>query len=140
MSEMERRAYVRHPIDAPVHIYPQYQLDVKMRDIGHGGVAFQSNVELSAGTLLIVVIPHLQPVFEETCTVCWSKPSGDGFEIGARFLDQDALFRVRLVEQVCHIEAYHQQALQDGRNLSLEQSAREWVAKYAAEFAQSEHA
>jgi len=38
--------------------------------------------------------------------VCWNKAEEDGFEIGVRFMEAEALFKARMVEQVCHIEDY----------------------------------
>jgi hypothetical protein len=40
-----------------------------------------------------------------------------------------------MVEQVCHIESYKQQILKsEGRKLSPEEAAVEWVSKFAANF------
>jgi hypothetical protein len=43
-------------------------------------------------------------------------------------------FRARMVEQICHIERYHRQQLSDGRFVSEEEAAIEWIAKYAGQF------
>jgi len=137
IKQDNRRSFIRHPVDVPIQIYPQLSpllTDVQMRDVGTGGIAFRSNVALDAGTLLIIAIPHVHPPFEETCMVCWSQPEADGFEVGVRFLDQEGLFKARLVEQVCYIENYRRQEISRGRELTIEESAREWVGKYAADF------
>ncbi|WP_167631614.1 PilZ domain-containing protein [Mariprofundus ferrooxydans] len=136
-TEEDRRSFIRHPVEMPIQVYPQASpllSDVQVRDVGNGGVAFHTNVALIPGTMLILAIPHVQPPFEETCTVCWSQPEADGFEIGVRFLDQQALFKARLVEQVCQIENYRRQEINRGRQLSPEEAASEWVGKYAVEF------
>jgi len=57
------------------------------------------------------------------------------FEIGIQFLDENDSFRVRMVEQICHIEQYKQEVFdKDGRQLSGEQAAVEWIQKYATDF------
>jgi hypothetical protein len=42
-----------------------------------------------------------------------------------------------MVEQICHIEHYKREvAEREGRELSGQQAAKEWIAKYAASFPQ----
>jgi len=44
-------------------------------------------------------------------------------------------FRQRMQEQLCHIEAYRQQVwVSEGRQLSRQQAAAEWIERYAAKF------
>ncbi|TLS65647.1 PilZ domain-containing protein [Mariprofundus erugo] len=133
----ERRSFIRHPVDVPIQIYPQLGpllSEVQMRDVGKGGLAFRTNVALDSGMLLTLVIPHVHPPFEETGVVCWCQPDGDSFEVGVRFVDQEVMFKARMVEQICYIEEYRRRENGRGRRLSLEESAREWVNKYAADF------
>ncbi|MDQ6993762.1 MAG: PilZ domain-containing protein [Mariprofundus sp.] len=137
MNDDERRTYIRHPVDVPVRIFPQQNasaMPVQMSDVGKGGIAFRTDSAMEKGTFLMVAIPHVLPPFEESCTVCWCEPQDDGFEIGIRFLDQQGMFKARMVEQVCYIEEYRRQQMDDGRELSLEESAREWIEKNAADF------
>jgi len=133
----ERRAFIRHPVDVPIHVFLQSEEALKylsMSDVGEGGVAFQTNVAFEDGTILRVNVPHVQPPFEAACVVCWRQVKDDGFEIGVKFLDEDSRFRARMVEQVCHIEGYRQKAIKEGRYLSAEESACEWISQYAADF------
>ena len=44
-----------------------------------------------------------------------------------------------MVEQICHIEQYKQDVFEkDGRRLSGEQAALEWIEKYATDFPELE--
>ncbi|MDY6992513.1 MAG: hypothetical protein SVR94_07890 [Pseudomonadota bacterium] len=43
-------------------------------------------------------------------------------------------FRSRMLEQVCQIEKYRQSLEQQGRTISIEEAAMEWISRYAAEF------
>ncbi len=55
--------------------------------------------------------------------------------MGVQFLDASDAFRVRMVEQVCAIEEYRrQQVEEEGRELSREEAAREWIATYGSRF------
>ena len=52
-----------------------------------------------------------------------------------QFLDQDDSFRARMVEQVCHIEHYKAEVREkEGRAISGEEAAQEWIRKYAKDF------
>ena len=59
----------------------------------------------------------------------------DDFELGVEFLNADDAFRARMVEQVCYIENYKLTVFrEEGRRLSLEEAAREWISKFASDF------
>ena len=50
------------------------------------------------------------------------------------------MFRARMVEQVCHIEQYRHEILKnEGRKLSSEAAALEWIQKYAPLFPGSDN-
>ena len=58
-------------------------------------------------------------------------------DVRLEFISKDTLFVARMVEQVCHIEQYKQDiAAKEGRILSGEEAAREWIERYAASFPQ----
>ncbi len=133
----ERRAFIRHPVDAPIQIKPQEDAaiqEISMSDIGEGGVAFNTNVIFEKGSALSIKIPHVQPPFEALCVVCWQIENGNEFEVGVRFVDEDSRFRARMVEQVCYIEDYRKKKKKEGYNLTSEEAANEWIDKYAAGF------
>ena len=54
--------------------------------------------------------------------------------IGIEFAAEAEAFRARMVEQICHIERYHRQQQAEGREVSEEQAAIEWIDRYAATF------
>ena len=133
------RSFIRHPSDIPI----EYQVDAEgsgpgrehLSDIGHGGLSFSSSRELAVGGPITIRISQLQPVFEVEGRVAWCRPEGDGFAIGVSFLQAGDRFRVRMVEQVCHIEHYKSEVLAtEGRVISGEQAAREWISRYAGSF------
>jgi len=133
----ERRQFIRHPVDVPIQIKPQSERvleHIAIADIGEGGIAFYTNVMFEKGCALRVAIPHIQPPFEALCVVCWQKECGNEFEVGVRFLDADSRFRARMIEQVCHIEDYRKKLLGEGRCLSSEEAAGEWITLFAADF------
>ena len=67
--------------------------------------------------------------------IIWCQKTTDHFVIGAKFLDKDDMFKARMVEQVCYIEHYKKEVLRkEGRSLSTEEAAQEWIKKYAKDF------
>lgn len=133
------RSFIRHPSDIPI----EYQTDAEisspgqehLHDIGHGGLSFSSSCELVVGTVITIRISRLQPVFEVEGQVAWCRPDGDGYTVGVSFLQAGDRFRVRMVEQVCHIEHYKSEVLAtEGRVITGEQAAREWISRYAGSF------
>ena len=132
------RNYLRHPSNVPI----DFQLEELvaegtdyLKNVSQGGLAFHSTVTLEPGTTIRIKIPLVSPVFQAIGKVTWCHPLQDAFEIGIQFLDDDDTFRARMVEQICHIEQYKQDVFKkDGRRLSGEQAALEWIEKYATDF------
>lgn len=137
MTRSERR-FLRHPADVPIHYSLREVVTHRsdyLRNIGEGGLCFTSRLEIQPGTRIHIEIPISEPVFEAEGIVVWCRPSGSTFEVGVRFEGVEARYGVRMVEQVCHIEHYRQQILsREGRELTSEQAALEWIQKYASRF------
>ena len=56
--------------------------------------------------------------------VAWCRKQPDDYLVGIAFIDEDTLFRARMVEQVCQIEHYrHQRELELGQALPIEAAA-----------------
>lgn len=132
------RSFIRHPSDIPI----DFQLEELvtegsefLKNVSRGGLAFHSRIQLEEGIVIRVMIPLTNPVFEALGQVSWCSPENEEFEIGIEFIEEDDVFRARMVEQICHIEHYKQEILEkDGRKLTGEQAAAEWISKYATSF------
>ena len=58
-----------------------------------------------------------------------------GYDTQVRFPSRDDAYRARIVEQICHIEAYRSEVReQEGRKLRMDRAAEEWIEKNAAHF------
>lgn len=132
------RCFIRHPSDIPI----DFQLEELvtegtdyLKNVSHGGLAFNAKMAINPGAIIRVKIPLVHPVFQAIGKVTWCHPQQNEFEIGIRFLDEGDSFRARMVEQICHIEQYKQESLdKEGRHLTGEQAAIEWIEKFATEF------
>lgn len=135
----QERHYIRHPTDIPIHwslgdfVPPGSEY---LRNISEGGLAFVSQREVPVGATIDINIPVRDPEVSIKGEVVWCRPGeGTHFEVGVRFLDAGQRFKMRMVEQVCHIEHFKKElAAQEGRSLSGEEAALEWIRRYAKDF------
>ncbi len=131
------RKFIRHPSDVPIEFSVQ---DVKLEkevltNISVGGVALRSGERVDVGRLIDVCIPSVRPVFRAAGRVAWCLKRQDYFDVGVQFVESEDAFRARMVEQICHIEQYKKEILEsEGRVLSGEEAALEWINKYASDF------
>jgi len=134
------RKYIRHPSDIPIEIDPQddhHLATQNLRDVSFGGLSFCSREAIELGKLIKVRIGFVSPPFETMAKVVWCKGGDNEFEIGMELMEEEAAFKTRMVEQVCHIEHYKRQVLKtEGRQLTGAEAAMEWISKYAASFPQ----
>jgi hypothetical protein len=132
-----RRRFIRHTVDVPLEIrtVADGPRRASVRNVSHGGISFLSDEEIPLGTIIDVRIPGVEPPFEARAKVVWSAPEGSGYCLGVAFLEADDAFRARMVEQVCSIERYREQVRErEGRDLSPEEAAQEWITRYADAF------
>jgi PilZ domain. len=132
------RHFIRHPTDIPIEVdsgEPAAQKPPRARNVSAGGLAIRSAGRLEPGRIVGVRISLLRPPFETNARVVWCVRRDEGYELGVEFLTLEDAFRARMVEQVCHIQTYKRKVLEaEGRALTDEDAAREWIDKHAADF------
>lgn len=131
------RVYRRHPSEFPVELRAPDEATPRLErlhDLSVGGLCCRSSSSLSPGDRVRIRIRIGLPGFEADGRVAWCRPHEDGYRVGVEFVSEEEALRARLVEQVLHMERYHRQLLAEGRKVSREEAALEWVAKYAAQF------
>ncbi len=132
------RNCIRHPSNIPIDFHLEELVsdgNEYLKNVSFGGLSFSSKHKLAAGTVIKIKIPLIKPAFEVVGRVSWCRAENNQFEVGVEFLDKDDMFRARMVEQICHIEQYKQEVLKkEGRKLSGEKAALEWIKKYASHF------
>ena len=137
------REFIRHPIDIPIKIIEsegedcesEDSLDQSLHDISIGGLRCLSDKPLAAGTEITIIIDLVDPVLEIPGIVIWCQANDASYELGIEYQGEKDVYRLRMVEQICHIEHYRKEVqTREGRNISSEEAAREWIARYAGEF------
>ncbi|RMF16024.1 MAG: PilZ domain-containing protein [Gammaproteobacteria bacterium] len=133
------RSFIRHPTDIPVRLAcaDAQGNEQSLQNVSCGGVCCVSDEPYASGALLNLSIRHVVPPFECTVRVVWCRPRPSGqYELGLEFLSEEDAYAARMVEQVCHIEHYRREvARQEGRALTPEEAAQEWIRKFAKTFA-----
>ena len=130
------RSFIRHPTDIPIEIRLGDQSCKRepLRNVSSGGLCFQHPEAAAIGSVIVVRIALTSPPFEACCRVAWCQADVGAWQVGVEFLDQDDLFRLRMVEQICHIEQYRTTTASLGRTLSSHEAAVEWIEQYAEAF------
>lgn len=108
----------------------------RLHDISLGGVACNSARAFRRGTIVELCIPLLGEQARFSGTVAWCRKQVGDYMIGIAFTDEENMFRMRMVEQICLIEQYRKQREEAvGHSLAPEAVAQEWIALHAADFA-----
>ena len=132
------REFVRHATGIPLEIIREGAASPSeqyLQNVSLGGLSCQYGEYLAVGTPVKVRITAIRPLFEVTGKVAWCRKIDDNYEIGVEYQGEKDLFRLRMVEQISHIEHYRKEVLEsEGRQLSGEEAAQEWIDKYASDF------
>jgi len=136
------RKFIRHPADVPIQVMLDWvedendeTVDQTITNVSLGGLAFMSQQPLEVLQRVRVCIPLLQQDNHLVGNVVWCEKSGKGYEVGIEFEKSRDVFRLRMIEQICHIEHYRKEVERlEGRALSAQEAAGEWISKYAGDF------
>lgn len=134
----ETRQFIRHPTDIPIAYSCGNRTGESkkpLKNINESGLCFGTRASIETGTPIRISIAVSKPPFKAKGEVVWCRPANGRYEVGVRFEDAATAFAVRMVEQICHIERYKTDVLRlQGRRLSTEEAADEWIRKYADDF------
>ncbi|MCG8324197.1 MAG: PilZ domain-containing protein, partial [Thiotrichales bacterium] len=104
-------------------------------NVSYGGLAVHFPEYIEEGTTIELLIDVIDPHFVIQGVVVWSRQTDQGYDLGIRFADDVDVFRMRMIEQICHIEHYRQEVeISENRRISSEEAAVEWIEKYAEDF------
>jgi len=127
----EKRRFIRHPLDHPLHFRllagEEGLRSCRGKDLSVGGIAFFCRQAPPRGTRIRLTIPLPERPFEEEGVVVRRRRVEQRWEVGVVFPDQRIWFRVRMVEQICRIEKYRREQALGGRALDFQAAALEWI-------------
>jgi len=147
--EQTNRQFIRHPSEVPIEysltqVPPCYTMDT-VSNVSQGGLSFHSKTYIEPKQWLHLYIPIDENYFEADAQVRWCRDnhlqnntghvSNKRYDVGVSFRNNKEAFSARMVEQICYIEEYKKRVEEkEGRYLSSDQAAAEWIAKYADDF------
>lgn len=109
--------------------------DQTITNVSLGGLAFVSAKPIKVLERVRICIPVLDRDNYLVGNVVWCEKSGSGYEIGVEFESSRDVYRLRMIEQICHIEHYRNEVARiEGRKLTAQEAAQEWIAKFAGDF------
>ena len=139
MLESSKRKYIRHPSDIPLKyalIDNPRQAAKATKNISFGGLSFSAHQALKVDSWLTISIDLYNNHFEMDAQVCWCHALNNAcYDVSVNFSDNLDAFSARMIEQLCYIECYKRQVLKnEGRKLTSDEAAKEWIEKFATEF------
>jgi PilZ domain len=142
MNTPAPRAYIRHPSKVDIQVTPlstREQLNLEINNISMGGLSFDSNVSFYKDTVVKLKIPSIKPVFKVNAIIRWCREQASeqesAYELGVEFLDTDDAFKVRMIEQACHISEYRKEKqAKIGKRISWNQASNEWIEQNGGSF------
>ncbi len=137
------RRFFRHPTDIPICVKTatlSKEEECDMKDLSEGGLSCFLYSPIEVGMIVDINITTIDPPYYGQGKVVWVKLCDDNcknprYEVGIKFTDNNEMFKVRMVQQICHIEQYKLRILEEeGRELDSNAAAQEWIQLYAADF------
>ena len=128
--------YIRHPTEIPVEICSLSPTHNHIQTQPHDGVgiSFICAYPWQRGMFIKIRLPMVKPTFEAIVEIVWIRKRQSYYEVGVTFLNEEDAFQGRMCEQMCRIEIYRQKQAGEGRKLSIDEAAMEWITHYAEQF------
>lgn len=129
--------FIHHPVGFPLE-YKRVWFggpgQGNSRETSDIGLIFESDEYIPAGATLEIHIPLRGELEQFRGKVVLVRQNGDAWEIGVWFPCRIDASRMRIVEQICHIEVYLQlKKHQEGPyNINRDRIAAEWISRHAA--------
>ena len=98
-------------------------------------MTFSANEYQKPGSIIEVTIPTRKETHQFLGKTVMVKETDNNFEIGIWLLNAEDSPKLRIVEQICHIELYlNDKRYKEGPFLSREKLTEEWISRYASSF------
>lgn len=131
------RHYFRHPAEIPIILHPigsSIDLIHFSHDLSEGGLSCDSHYYIDPGSHIEITVKIDIPAIKVIGHVIWCRENKKHYLLGIGFDNSEHAFTMRMVQQACQIECYRRKQRSDGRFISADQAAQEWITKYASDF------
>ena len=130
--------FIKHPKRFPLQFrrlrfWQSTKIDVDPES--NTGLTFSSKEYQKPGSIIEVTIPTRKEIHHFMGKVVMVKELDDYFEIGIWLINTEDAPKLRIVEQICHMELYlNDKRHKDGPFLSQEKLTEEWISRFASGF------
>ena len=133
------QGFIYHPSGFPIEWRYlrswQKTSSIEYHGEGHMGLCFEADQYIRPGSQLEITIPLRGEMQKFTGRVILVRNMGDRCEVGIWFNNKADVGRIRIVEQICHIEVYlKHKRHHEGPFVSPERVAQEWITRFASSF------
>jgi hypothetical protein len=137
-SHHHERKFISHPVEFPI----RYRRAECAHSAGNTllenpfvGLSFRGDEAVDCGNILDVTISVECEDHRFQGQVVWIRDLDKCYELGLCFVYEDDAFRVRNLEQICHIEIYRRMLCEiNGGAVDIDVAAREWIERFSAQF------
>ena len=132
------QGFIYHPTGYPIEcrrIWFETKATADDDQQGTIGLCFDSEKYIKPGITLEISITLRGETQKFRGKVVLVKSQGERYGIGLWLSSRADAARIRIVEQICHIEAYLQhKRYREGPFISRERVTEEWISRFAASF------
>lgn len=126
---------IQHPASISIKFELCNEENIPDRSDCYFQLDFDCTEQVNEGSGIRIYIYVRNKVYMFVGQVCGVKQGESGYKVSVKFPDYREEYKVRLIEQICHIEHYRTSALeQEGRKLTGQEAAEEWISKFARTF------
>lgn len=130
--------FIRHPSDFPIRCRRVLNWRRSAHigvDRGNLGVCFESPRFIASGNMVELSVRLRGETQRFRGKVVLVRDISFGYEIGVWMASMADTARMRIVEQICHIESYlNEKRERVGETVTRENAAQEWISKFAGTF------
>lgn len=130
--------FIKHPDRFPLNsrrLRFWERRKIEFADDSNIGLAFSSAQYQKPGSIIEMTIPLRKETHQFFGKVVMVKEEETGYEIGVWLLNIEDAPKLRIIEQICHIELYlNDKRYKDGPFLSKEKITEEWISRFAGRF------
>jgi hypothetical protein len=132
------QGFIKHPDRFPLNFrrlrfWERSKIDTTQTS--NIGLTFSCEEYQKPGSIIEVTIPTRKEVHRFLGKVVMVKESDESYDIGIWLLNIEDDPKLRIVEQICHIELYlNDKRYKEGPFLSREKLTEEWISRFASSF------
>lgn len=136
------RGTTRHntsiPVDLQINGKGAQLSSLRVANISAGGLGIYAPSAVATGTPVTLNFCDTWPDYVIRGDVAWCLDEPQGYHLGIEFQHANEAFKARMLAQFGQIQRYRSSVRQnEGRRLTTDQAAREWIDLYAEAFEQT---